>query len=219
MESICGSSFWNQSLSWQAESPDLTPCFQETILVWIPCAFLWIFSPYELYKIRHLNIKSSRRNDGTRHKLPWTLLSILKVTLTSLLILLTLCQLTNVLIRKFSSKQLPNDEGISTVYPVEWLTPSIQLVTFILALALMLVNRSYSFSSSGLLFLFWLLLSLGSSITYYSLFKHLMDSVCVLTRTSFMFFRLSSFVVDCVICLNICFVFLLSPLFLLNNSI
>lgn len=177
MESICGSPFWNDTLTWQAEWPDLTPCFQETISLWVPFAFLWIFSPYELYKLRNLNVKSTRRSDGSRHRVPWTLISIIKVTLTVVLILLTLCQLTNVLIRKFSSKQLANDDTINPVYVVEWLTPTIQLVTFIFALLLILLDRSYSVSSSGLLFLFWMILSLSSLFTYYSLFKHLTDEV------------------------------------------
>ena len=179
MESICGSSFWNETLGWRAESPDLTPCFHKTVLIWIPCAFLWLFSPYELYRVRSLNVKSPRRSNGRRHKVPWTLVSILKAALTAILILLALCQLINVIIRKYSTKQLPTDEAMSIVYPVDWLAPSIQLATYLLALTLILVDRSYSVSSSGLLFLFWMLLSIGSAITYYSIFKHLLDPVSI----------------------------------------
>lgn len=178
METICGSSFWNHSLTWQAESPDLTPCFQETVLIWLPCAFLWLLSPLEIFKIRNSNTKTSRRPDGSQNRVPWTLISILKVILTCILIALSICQLTNVLIRKLSTKQLPEGE-INPVFPVEWITPSVQLATYILALTLILADRAYSVSSSGVLFLFWLLLSLGSIVTYYSIFRHLLDPVSV----------------------------------------
>ena len=177
MESICGSTFWNQTLSWQAERPDLTPCFQETILIWVPCVFLWLFTPYEIYKVVKLTDKPLPRRDGTRHRVPWTPISVLKVALTVVLILLALCQLTSVLSRKFSSNQLTDDQGINQVYPVDWLSPLIQLATFILALGLTLFDRANSISSTGLLFLFWLMLSVTSAVTYYSIFVHLLDSV------------------------------------------
>lgn len=43
---------WNRT--WQTHNPDLTPCFQNTVLVWIPCLYLWIFAPlYILYLKSH----------------------------------------------------------------------------------------------------------------------------------------------------------------------
>lgn len=59
-------------MSWEADNPDLTSCFQETVLVWVPCAFLWIASPYELYRIKNTILK-------TRSRIPFTLVSILKL--------------------------------------------------------------------------------------------------------------------------------------------
>lgn len=42
--------FQNTSLAWDVPSqPDLTPCFEKTVLVWVPCGFLWIFGPVEAY--------------------------------------------------------------------------------------------------------------------------------------------------------------------------
>ncbi|NXQ53258.1 MRP1 protein, partial [Anthoscopus minutus] len=39
---------WN--LTWHTEEPDFTPCFQNTVLVWIPCIYLWLCFPvYSLY--------------------------------------------------------------------------------------------------------------------------------------------------------------------------
>ncbi|XP_051488019.1 multidrug resistance-associated protein 1 isoform X7 [Apus apus] len=43
---------WN--LTWHTESPDFTQCFQNTVLIWIPCIYLWICFPvYFLYLRRH----------------------------------------------------------------------------------------------------------------------------------------------------------------------
>lgn len=43
---------WN--LTWHTEDPDFTLCFQNTVLVWIPCIYLWLCFPvYFLYLQRH----------------------------------------------------------------------------------------------------------------------------------------------------------------------
>lgn len=174
MESICGSPFWNHTLAWQSESPDLTQCFQETVLIWLPCAFLWILSPIEYYKFRHLNFKSHLHRNGKRNHVPWSLIPVLKVAFSVLLITLTMCQLTSVVIRMVDS-----NGGGNKVYPIQWITPLVQLVTFSLATVWILVHRSNEIQSSGVLFIFWFLLSISSSFTYYSLLKHLLQTVSI----------------------------------------
>ncbi|XKL66874.1 hypothetical protein PGB90_010294 [Kerria lacca] len=49
----CNSKFWDLNTTWNTEYPDFTICFEKTILVWIPCAFLWICLPLEIYYLRH----------------------------------------------------------------------------------------------------------------------------------------------------------------------
>ncbi|CAG7821148.1 unnamed protein product, partial [Allacma fusca] len=49
MEEICGSKFWSSELTWNSNFPDLTSCFESTVLVWIPCGFLWLMAGYELF--------------------------------------------------------------------------------------------------------------------------------------------------------------------------
>ncbi|XP_054168602.1 multidrug resistance-associated protein 1-like [Oppia nitens] len=44
-DQFCGNSFWDNNLSWNTNSPELTECFNKTILVWIPFIFLLLFSP------------------------------------------------------------------------------------------------------------------------------------------------------------------------------
>nr|CAD7393056.1 unnamed protein product [Timema cristinae] len=44
------------NLTWYTEAPDITPCFQKTVLVWLPCAVLWAACPLETFYI--LNSKT-----------------------------------------------------------------------------------------------------------------------------------------------------------------
>ena len=62
----------NHTLTWNSTTPDFTPCFQDTVLVWVPCAFLWLTSPFEIYKIKNSLVKN-------RNRVPWTLVSLLKL--------------------------------------------------------------------------------------------------------------------------------------------
>jgi hypothetical protein len=37
--------------------PDLTFCFQQTVLAWIPCAFVWLAAPSWIYMLTKLDYK------------------------------------------------------------------------------------------------------------------------------------------------------------------
>ena len=58
MDQFCGSKFWDNDLVWNSEDPDIPECFQKTILIWVPCAFLWVFSEIEVYYL----LNSKKRN-------------------------------------------------------------------------------------------------------------------------------------------------------------
>ncbi|XP_053551240.1 multidrug resistance-associated protein 1 isoform X2 [Bombina bombina] len=46
--------FWDSNLTWYTDNPDFSKCFQNTVLVWIPCIYLWLCSPfYFIYLQRH----------------------------------------------------------------------------------------------------------------------------------------------------------------------
>ncbi|XP_032889972.1 canalicular multispecific organic anion transporter 1 [Amblyraja radiata] len=62
LDTYCGSTFWNASLL-DRPDPDLTVCFEQTVLVWIPLAFLWICTSWQvlaLCKSRHIGGTCSR---------------------------------------------------------------------------------------------------------------------------------------------------------------
>ncbi|XP_014486459.1 PREDICTED: multidrug resistance-associated protein 1 isoform X2 [Dinoponera quadriceps] len=157
MDQFCGTpgGFWNASLTWNTTNPDLTECFEKTILVWVPCAFLWVFSSMEVYYILH----SKRRN------VPYTWLFITKQVLTIALILLSIVDLGMAI----------HESSSSEVSSVEYYTPFIKIITFILASVLMIYNRKYGMRTSGLLFLFWFFLALCGCIQFRTFINKLIN--------------------------------------------
>lgn len=79
------------------------------MLVWIPCIFLWTFSGLEVYYI--LN---SKKKD-----IPWSVLNVSKIILSSVLIILSLTDVITAL----------NSDNIA--YSVDIYTPIIKILTFV----------------------------------------------------------------------------------------
>ncbi|XP_043579583.1 multidrug resistance-associated protein 1 isoform X3 [Bombus pyrosoma] len=151
MDQFCGTDFWNNSLTWNTEDPDITECFQKTVLIWVPCTFLWLFSGIEIYYF--LNSKSKN--------IPYTWLFILKQILIVALIILSIVDLGTAIHRSTYVK----------VYNVDYCTPVIKIITFIKAGTLVIYNRKYGMQTSGLLYLFWFLLTLCGVVQYRSLLR------------------------------------------------
>lgn len=140
MDEFCGSRFWDSNLTWYTEDPDLTPCFQQTVLVWTPCAFLWVFSLIELYYLRN----------GRNRNVPWSMVNISKLVVISALIVLTLVDLIKAISTEVS------------VAPVYFYTPVIKTATFAYVAVLVYLNKLYGMRTSGMMFLFWFFLTLFS---------------------------------------------------------
>ena len=83
MPPFCRDPFWDPDLTWNTDSPDLTECFQETALVYLPAAVLFLFLPLQL-----LYIKRSRDKD-----VPWTLLNAVRALLTIGLVIVAVVDL------------------------------------------------------------------------------------------------------------------------------
>ncbi|KAF5296656.1 hypothetical protein FQR65_LT10196 [Abscondita terminalis] len=135
MDEYCGSAFWKSSLSWNTDNPDFTKCFEETVLVWIPCVFLWVFSSFEVYYL-----KRSPNKD-----ILWNFLNISKLTL--LLVLITLSSIDLLTLIK--------NQGV--IYNVQIYTPIIKISTWTLCGIFVVCNRKYGIRTSGVQFLFWFL--------------------------------------------------------------
>nr|XP_037273420.1 multidrug resistance-associated protein 1-like [Rhipicephalus microplus] len=151
MESFCGSAFWDTDLSWNRRTnPDLTTCFQDTVMLWVPCSLLWFSAPFEFIAMAK----------STNRRRPWTLLNITKLFFSLVLIAISLGELINCFVRL--GRGFP-------LYPVDYAAPSIRLVTFGLTVSLIIGGRRAGFYTSAPLCLFWLLMSVGAIVRYRSI--------------------------------------------------
>ncbi|KAI5710680.1 hypothetical protein M8J75_010653 [Diaphorina citri] len=133
----------DQNLTWNTNEPELTPCFESTVLVWTPCLFLWVFSPLEAYYL----VNSKFRD------IPWNLLNRSKLFFTLVLLIISLSDTIYGLF-------------IGEGYAVTYTSPAIKFVTFLLLGALILLNRTRGLRTSGCIFLFVSLLALCGAPQY-----------------------------------------------------
>jgi len=100
-------------LTWtNGTNPDFTPCFEKTVLVWIPCAFLWLFSCVDAY---YFKISSAKN-------IPWNALNLTKLFICTLLIATEVIRFYIALV-EYSESTL--------VHPIDLITPCIKVATFV----------------------------------------------------------------------------------------
>ncbi|XP_060645841.1 multidrug resistance-associated protein 1 isoform X12 [Drosophila nasuta] len=145
MDRFCGSEFWNSSLSWWTEDPDLTPCFEQTALVWTPCAFFWLFMLFDFWYLK----ASLDKN------IPWSKISISKLLFTIGLLVITILDLIMAFVKKGGDSELPR-------YGLDVWGPIIKIATFLLVLLFIPLNRKFGVQTSGCQFMFWFLFVLLS---------------------------------------------------------
>uniref|UniRef100_A0A0L8GHH2 ABC-type glutathione-S-conjugate transporter n=1 Tax=Octopus bimaculoides TaxID=37653 RepID=A0A0L8GHH2_OCTBM len=152
LATICNDTvFWNTSLTWGTASwPQFTQCFQNTILMWIPCFWLWLCLPLYLFYI----YKSSSSS------IPYTFLNIAKMTFLVFLITFDIVNMSTV---------LDNDQ-METLLDIKALLIGygLRIATFILSLVLVWIEKKSGFLTSGVQFIFWLLSLLCQIIPFYS---------------------------------------------------
>ncbi|XP_023294641.2 multidrug resistance-associated protein 1 isoform X2 [Lucilia cuprina] len=146
MDEFCGSKFWDSNETWYTVDPDFTPCFEQTVLVWAPCAFLWLFCIFDFYYLK----ASLDKN------IPWNKLNISKLLLTLSLLVLTAVDFIMAMVYK------ADNDTADLIYPVHIWTPVIKFATFILILIFIPLNRKYGIQTSGCQFLFWFFLTILS---------------------------------------------------------
>ncbi|KAF3845736.1 hypothetical protein F7725_002814 [Dissostichus mawsoni] len=150
MEELCSVSDWN--LTWYTSRPDLTKCFQHTVLVWFPCVYLWTcFSS--------LPVVPAASPTPRGHPAVQTLLQqddpasvAAPDTYSGLFWLL---EMFYVLVKK--NEEIHNHLLIL-------MGPLIRSLTLVLAVVIIQVERIKAMRSSVLLFLFWTLLVLCSLV-------------------------------------------------------
>ncbi|XP_069939628.1 multidrug resistance-associated protein 1 isoform X5 [Cherax quadricarinatus] len=139
LDQFCNSTFWDLNITWNSNDPDFTLCFEQTVLVWVPCGFLFLFAPLEIFYLRQ----------SMDRLVPWTLLNICKLVV-SVLILILHC------IAFFYT--VHQDSTGSFVPGVDYMMPSVIFVSVLLQLIFVLMEKKRGIQSSGYLFIFWLLL-------------------------------------------------------------
>uniref|UniRef100_A0A336MEP5 ABC-type glutathione-S-conjugate transporter n=1 Tax=Culicoides sonorensis TaxID=179676 RepID=A0A336MEP5_CULSO len=142
MDDFCGSEFWNSTIAWQLEVPDLTKCFEQTVLIWAPCAFLWIMLPLEIFYMKNSPTKD----------IPFSFWNLSKIILNVAIVILTVVDLG--LAIKYKSNDDPQ-----IIFPVHFYTPIIKIVTFILSICVVYFNKIHGVRTSGTMFLFWVFLT------------------------------------------------------------
>ncbi|NWW91047.1 MRP3 protein, partial [Rhynochetos jubatus] len=128
----------DSNLSIHTDNPDLTPCFQNTILAWIPSIYLWSALPFYLLYLKH-------------HKRGYIVLSVLCRFKTLFGVLLWSVSWADLF---YSFHELLQNR---TPPPVYFVTPLIVGITVLLATLLIQYERLRGVQSSGVLIIFWFL--------------------------------------------------------------
>ncbi|XP_072416269.1 multidrug resistance-associated protein 1 isoform X2 [Chiloscyllium punctatum] len=142
MEAFCSiggsDAFWDLNKTWYTDNPDFTHCFQMTILVWIPCIYIWICFPFYLLFLRY-------------HDRGYIRMSLLNKIKTALGIVLWIICWTDLFYAFWERSQ-----GFGRA-PVFIVSPSILGVTMLVAVFLIQYERLKGVQSSAILLIFWLL--------------------------------------------------------------
>ncbi|KAF7380118.1 hypothetical protein HZH66_014473 [Vespula vulgaris] len=99
--------------------------------------------------------------NSRRKNVPYTWLYISKQVLTTTLIVLTIVDLGRAIYKS----------SYEAVYNVDYYTPFIKIISFMLAGVLLFYNKKYGMRTSGLLFFFWFLLVLCGIVQFRSLLR------------------------------------------------
>ncbi|NWI58575.1 MRP3 protein, partial [Calyptomena viridis] len=128
----------DSNLTIHTDNPDLTPCFQNTVLAWIPSIYLWTALPFYLLYLKH-------------NKRGYIVLSMLSRFKTLFGVLLWSVSWADLF---YSFHELLQNR---TPPPVYFVTPLVVGITVLLATLLIQYERLRGVQSSGVLIIFWFL--------------------------------------------------------------
>uniref|UniRef100_A0A6Q2YTH2 Multidrug resistance-associated protein 1 n=1 Tax=Esox lucius TaxID=8010 RepID=A0A6Q2YTH2_ESOLU len=144
---------WNRT--WHSENPDLTQCFQNTVLVWLPCLYLWLCAPiYVLY------LKSHNRG--------YICMTHLNKAKTAVGFLLWIVCWADVFYSFWEKSQDGGGCSPYTQAPVFLVSPTMLGITMLLATLLTQYERLKGVQSSGVMLNFWLVAILCATVTFRS---------------------------------------------------
>ncbi|XP_075422206.1 multidrug resistance-associated protein 1-like isoform X3 [Ascaphus truei] len=141
------------NVSWHTQNPDFTKCFQNTVLVWIPCVYLWACFPFYLFYLQ--------RNDQG-----YIQMSHLSKAKTAIGFILWIVCWADLFYSFWERSQ--------NIYraPVFVVSPTILGITMLLATFLIQFERMKGVQSSGILLHLWLIALLCAIVIFRSKVLH-----------------------------------------------
>ncbi|ELK33293.1 Multidrug resistance-associated protein 1 [Myotis davidii] len=129
---------WDWNITWYTSNPDFTKCFQNTVLVWVPCFYLWVSFPFYFLYLSHHD----------RGYIQMTHLNKAKTALGFLLWIVCWADL----FYSFWERNWGNFPA-----PVFLVSPTLLGITMLLATFLIQLERRKGIQSSGIMLTFWLI--------------------------------------------------------------
>uniref|UniRef100_A0AAQ4P7R6 Multidrug resistance-associated protein 1 n=1 Tax=Gasterosteus aculeatus aculeatus TaxID=481459 RepID=A0AAQ4P7R6_GASAC len=176
---------WNRT--WYTTKPDFTQCFQNTVLVWLPCLYLWICAPLYLLYLRSHDHGYIRMSHINRAK-------------TAVGLLLWIICWADVFFSFWERSY-----GSNVLAPVHLISPTMLGFTMLLATLLIQYERMKGVQSSGVMLLYWLLALLCATVTFGSKISRALDqplTVSVWRYTTFYTYYALLLVSLCLSCLT-----------------
>ncbi|XP_063327094.1 multidrug resistance-associated protein 1 [Pelmatolapia mariae] len=160
---------WDWNRTWYTDNPDFTQCFQNTVLVWLPCFYLWICAPFYLVYLH-------------THDHGYICMNHLNKAKTAVGFLLWIICWSDVFYSFWERSH------VSSPAPVRLVSPTLLGLTKLLAVMLIHYERMKGAQSSGVMLIYWLLALLCATVTFRSkVFQALEQpqTVCVWRYTTF----------------------------------
>nr|XP_046270771.1 multidrug resistance-associated protein 1 [Scatophagus argus] len=162
--------FWDWNRTWYTANPDLTQCFQNTVLTWLPCFYLWLCAPvYLIYLYSH--------DHG------YICMSHLNKSKTAVGLLLWIVCWSDVFYSFWE-----RSHGSTVPAPVHLVSPTLLGFTMLLATLLIQYERMKGVQSSGVMLIYWLLALVCATVIFRSKILQALDqqsTVCVWRYTTF----------------------------------
>uniref|UniRef100_A0A3P9D7X5 Multidrug resistance-associated protein 1 n=1 Tax=Maylandia zebra TaxID=106582 RepID=A0A3P9D7X5_9CICH len=140
---------WDWNRTWYTDNPDFTQCFQNTVLVWLPCFYLWICAPFYLVYLH-------------THDHGYICMTHLNKAKTAVGFLLWIICWSDVFYSFWERSH------VSSPAPVRLVSPTLLGLTMLLAVMLIHYERMKGAQSSGVMLIYWLLALLCATVTFRS---------------------------------------------------
>ena len=147
---LCAGPLWNTSETWNTTDPDFTKCFHDVVLPSVPLCYLVALTPIEIYFMW----KTVAR------PIPFCVTNLLRTLGIVLLLVPSLCSLW---------PRLTDHRNIEELADV--IHPSVEILSFFIALILNVANIRRGVNSSGIVFGFWTLTFICQASTYTSVIR------------------------------------------------